>query len=67
MLDSAYCWQIRHLTSSLNSINNTANIEEINHITMSMGDNGRTVLISSLLDEIDFRDGAQKDPTRGMV
>ena len=67
MFDSAYCWQIRHLVSSLNTLNNSANIEEINQITMSMGENGRTVLMSSLLDEIDFREGAQKDPTRGML
>ena len=64
MLVSAYCWQIQNLLNSLTELNYNNNKKEINNIVMSLGENGRSVLISSLLDEIDFRDGFPKDIQR---
>ena len=61
MLASAYCHQLRQLISSLNSDNYTTHIEELNNIAMSLGESSKVVLITSLLDEINFRDGNVKD------
>ena len=64
MLASAYCWQIQNLLNSLTKLNYIEKKKEINTIIMSLGENGRSLLIASLIDETDFREGAPKDTQR---
>lgn len=64
MLVSAYCWQIQNLLSSLTELNFNSIRKEIDNIVMSLGENGRSMVIASLLDEIDLRDGYPKDISR---
>ena len=56
MLSHQISWRIKNLLSQLTEQNIKDSIQEINALLKMNGDDNRTVILSSLLDDLDFHD-----------
>lgn len=67
MFSPPISWRISNLIANLTKENEFESIKEVNQLLQMIGEENRTIIISSLLDELDFTDSrnlGNKDPVK---